>query len=60
MLADFIERYKARFDIELPEMTAMLVNLRTTVIGRRGDAVNVRTTVMGAHPRRSGDFCPRH
>jgi N-methylhydantoinase A len=35
VLADFLERYKARFDIELPEMTAMLVNLRTTVIGRR-------------------------
>jgi N-methylhydantoinase A len=35
VLADFMERYKARFDIELPEMTAMLVNLRTTVIGRR-------------------------
>ena len=35
VLGDFMERYKARFDIELPEMTAMLVNLRTTVIGRR-------------------------
>src|SRR5437868_1822367 len=35
VLADFLQRYKARFDIELPEMTAMLVNLRTTVIGRR-------------------------
>ena len=35
VLADFVERYKARFDIELPEMTAMLVNVRTTVIGRR-------------------------
>jgi N-methylhydantoinase A len=35
VLADFVARYKARFDIELPEMTAMLVNLRTTVIGRR-------------------------
>ena len=35
VLPDFMERYKARFDIELPEMTAMLVNLRTTVIGRR-------------------------
>jgi N-methylhydantoinase A len=35
VLVDFLERYKARFDIELPEMTAMLVNLRTTVIGRR-------------------------
>jgi N-methylhydantoinase A len=35
VLADFMERYKARFDIELPEMTAMLANLRTTVVGRR-------------------------
>jgi len=35
VLSDFLERYKARFDIELPEMTAILVNLRTTVIGRR-------------------------
>src|SRR5262249_56226739 len=35
VLGDFLERYKARFDIELPEMTAILVNLRTTVIGRR-------------------------
>jgi N-methylhydantoinase A len=35
VLADFLERYKARFDIELPEMTAMLANLRTTIIGRR-------------------------
>src|SRR5215213_11051247 len=35
VLADFLERYKARFDIELPEMTAMLVNVRSTVIGRR-------------------------
>ncbi|HEX3954778.1 MAG TPA: hydantoinase/oxoprolinase family protein [Stellaceae bacterium] len=38
VLADFMTRYKARFDIELPEMKAMLANLRTTVIGRRGDA----------------------
>ena len=35
VLADFLQRYKARFDIELPEMTAMLVNLRTTLVGRR-------------------------
>jgi N-methylhydantoinase A len=35
VLVDFLERYKERFDIELPEMTAMLANLRTTVIGRR-------------------------
>jgi N-methylhydantoinase A len=35
VLANFLERYKQRFDIELPEMTAMLVNLRTTITGRR-------------------------
>src|ERR1051326_6871380 len=35
VLANFLERYKARFEIELPEMTAILANLRTTVIGRR-------------------------
>src|SRR5262249_55434990 len=35
VLADFLARYKARFDIELPEMQAMLANLRTTVNGRR-------------------------
>jgi N-methylhydantoinase A len=35
VLADFMDSYKARFDIELPEMTAILANLRTTVIGRR-------------------------
>lgn len=35
VLADFLERYKARLDIELPEMTAMPANLRTTIIGRR-------------------------
>ncbi|MGE0715928.1 MAG: hydantoinase/oxoprolinase family protein, partial [Alphaproteobacteria bacterium] len=28
-------RYKERFDIELKEMTAVLSNLRTTVVGRR-------------------------
>jgi N-methylhydantoinase A len=32
---DFVERYRARFDIELPEMQPMLVSLRTAVIGRR-------------------------
>ena len=31
----FAEHYRRRFDIELPEMVPMLVNLRTTVIGRR-------------------------
>ena len=31
----FAEHYRRRFDIALPEMVPMLVNLRTTVIGRR-------------------------
>jgi N-methylhydantoinase A len=35
VMADFAARYKARFDIELAEMRAMLVNLRTTVQGLR-------------------------
>ncbi len=35
VLPDFLARYKLRFDIELPEMKAMLANIRTTVIGRR-------------------------
>jgi N-methylhydantoinase A len=35
VLVDFLARYKARFDIELPEMQAVLANLRTTVTGRR-------------------------
>jgi N-methylhydantoinase A len=57
VLADFMERYKARFDIELPEMTAMLVNLRTTVIGRRApvDLTIFAPTIHGfAAPRPSG------
>ena len=33
--ATFAEHYQCRFDIALPEMVPMLVNLRTTVIGRR-------------------------
>ena len=33
--ATFTEHYRRRFDIALPEMVPMLVNLRTTVIGRR-------------------------
>ncbi len=32
---NFVERYRARFDIELPEMQPMLVSLRSAVIGRR-------------------------
>src|SRR5262249_5844066 len=35
MLARFAERYRERFEIELPEMRAVLVNLRTAVVGRR-------------------------
>jgi N-methylhydantoinase A len=35
VLQDFVERYRTRFDIELPEMCPVLMSLRTTVIGRR-------------------------
>lgn len=35
VMADFAARYKARFDIELAEMRAQLVNLRTCVLGLR-------------------------
>jgi N-methylhydantoinase A len=35
VLADFARRYRERFDIELPEMRPVLMNLRTAVIGRR-------------------------
>src|SRR5262249_22152542 len=57
VLADFLERYKARFDIELPEMTAILVNLRTTVIGRRAPVhlATLAPTIGGSEaPRPSG------
>jgi N-methylhydantoinase A/oxoprolinase/acetone carboxylase beta subunit/N-methylhydantoinase B/oxoprolinase/acetone carboxylase alpha subunit len=43
VLARFEALYQERFDIELPEMTAMLISLRTTVIGRR-DQSSVETT----------------
>jgi N-methylhydantoinase A len=35
VMNDFTERYKARFEIEFHEMRAMLINLRTCVLGRR-------------------------
>ena len=57
VLADFLERYKARFDIELPEMTAILVNLRTTVIGRRAPvdlAIFAPASGVSEAPRPSG------
>jgi N-methylhydantoinase A len=57
VLADFLEHYKARFDIELPEMTAILVNLRTTVIGRRApvDLATFAPAIGGSEaPRPSG------
>jgi len=57
VLADFLERYKARFDIELPEMTAILVNLRSTVIGRRApvDLATFAPAIGGSEaPRPSG------
>jgi N-methylhydantoinase A len=55
VLFDFLARYKARFDIELPEMTAMLVNLRTTVIGRR---VPVDLAIFA--PAIHGSGAPQH
>src|SRR5438270_818958 len=57
VVADFLERYKARFDIELPEMTAILVNLRTAVIGRRApvDLATFAPAIGGSEaPRPSG------
>jgi N-methylhydantoinase A len=57
VLADFVERYQARFDIELPEMTAMLVNVRTTVIGRRDPvdlAIFASAIERSAVPKPSG------
>jgi N-methylhydantoinase A len=35
VLAQFAARYRDRFDVELSEMHALLINLRTSVIGRR-------------------------
>jgi N-methylhydantoinase A len=57
VLTDFMTLYKARFDIELPEMTAMLVNVRTTVIGRRAPvdlAVFAPAADGSDHPTPSG------
>ena len=59
----FAEHYQRRFDIALPEMVPMLVNLRTTVIGRREtfdlaalsrarDAANTNDPRTGARPVR--------
>ncbi|GMQ76123.1 MAG: hypothetical protein BMS9Abin01_1388 [Gammaproteobacteria bacterium] len=46
-LRESFERlYRAHFDIELPEMVAVLVSLRTTVIGRR-PAVNAAIAGSG-------------
>jgi N-methylhydantoinase A/oxoprolinase/acetone carboxylase beta subunit/N-methylhydantoinase B/oxoprolinase/acetone carboxylase alpha subunit len=35
VLTQFETLYRVRFDIVLPEMTAMLISLRTTVVGKR-------------------------
>jgi len=35
VLDGFMRAYKARFDLELPEMIPVLVNMRTAIIGRR-------------------------
>ncbi len=54
VLADFLDHYRVRFGIDLPEMVAVLATLRTTVIGRRPTidlrfaASTVNTTVEDA------------
>ncbi len=53
----FAERYRERFEIALPEMVPMLINLRTTVAGRRTrpvmrtDAANMEASRAVAHSR---------
>src|SRR5882672_1192662 len=56
VLADFMTRYKARFDIELPEMQAVLANIRSTVTGRRADVdlALFAPPVSGGEPEASG------
>ena len=54
VLADFLDHYRVRFGIDLPEMVAVLATLRTTVIGRRPTvdlsfaASTVNTTIEDA------------
>jgi N-methylhydantoinase A/oxoprolinase/acetone carboxylase beta subunit/N-methylhydantoinase B/oxoprolinase/acetone carboxylase alpha subunit len=48
--ARFQQLYRQRFDIDLPEMTAILISLRTTVIGRRPA---VSTAIVGSENERS-------
>src|SRR5262249_22694773 len=55
--ADFLERYKAQLNIKLHEMTAILVTLRTTVIGRSAsvDLATFAPAIGGSEaPRPSG------
>ena len=47
VLRRFVARYRERFDSELPELRAMLVNVRTTVTGRRR-APDLRLFAPGA------------
>jgi N-methylhydantoinase A len=53
--AGLAERYKERFHIELHEMTAVLANLRTTVIGRRKD---IDLAVLGGSAGNGGALEP--
>jgi N-methylhydantoinase A len=55
VMADFAARYKARFDIELAEMRAQLVNLRTCVLGLRPKL----GMALFAPPGAAGDAGPR-
>jgi N-methylhydantoinase A len=53
VLAAFVAAYRARFDIELPGMMAMLVSVRTAVIGVR-EGVNLEMLApRGGQPART-------
>jgi N-methylhydantoinase A len=54
VLEKFIALYKARFDIELREMRAVLANLRTTVLGTRR-----KVAMAGFAPKVEGTPAPR-
>ena len=47
----FTTLYRERFQIELPEMVAILVSVRTTVIGRRAGMDGQATPSLGADPQ---------
>ena len=46
---EFAVRYKARFDIDLPNIRVVLSNLRTTVFGRRRKTVDQAPTARAVY-----------